>query len=354
MKNVHNQKYLAGFSLVELMVTIVALAILMTGALVISREYVAPIKQQRTEEKMDEVLRALSVFVQTHWRLPCPADPDPSSGNFGEEQGACTTNRNQAQGVVPYRTLAIPEEYARDGWGNYYTYVVSPVFTVHKDLTIDAHGIDAQDVHSKYTRLIKYDANEERKLVWSLLPLAQYCGGRPGPNAFSGSLDLKTSGDDLVIYEDGGSTTSVFQQSRDYDDGYARNDSSTFGLDIQSPQRDRPFSSYATVSPVTGIAMALVSHGRNSYGSFLANGTGNGVDANDVYLSVSSTAAGDEEKGNVENILGGGPSNIHLYIPNRDARSRQQGSEHYDDTIVYMTQEDILGYAGGGSCEYLE
>ncbi len=86
-------------------------------------------KQIELQDKMERVRVALSVFAQKHSRLPCPADPSDTGTAFGAEDmpeigEACDV----VEGVVPYKTLGIPQSDALDN-GYYFTYAVSPTYT---------------------------------------------------------------------------------------------------------------------------------------------------------------------------------------------------------------------------------
>lgn len=85
----------------------------------------------RTENKMERVQKALAAYSHRNYRIPCPADPsvDPATAAFGVERAACDTVATDMTGVLPFRTLGLTELDARDSWGNYYTYSVSPGFT---------------------------------------------------------------------------------------------------------------------------------------------------------------------------------------------------------------------------------
>jgi len=78
--------------------------------------------------------------VMQQKRLPCPADgtllstantagnelaPDPANG--------CTTN-NEANGVVPWRSLGLSESDATDGWNHRFTYRVQPILGANNAL----------------------------------------------------------------------------------------------------------------------------------------------------------------------------------------------------------------------------
>ncbi len=78
---------------------------------------------------------ALVGFAQQNQRLPCPADGTIATGvaNAGIEQrdvitGACLP-ANQANGVVPWVTLGLPESAALDAFRNRTTYRVHPGLT---------------------------------------------------------------------------------------------------------------------------------------------------------------------------------------------------------------------------------
>ncbi|MEQ9449750.1 MAG: hypothetical protein RLN70_12735, partial [Rhodospirillaceae bacterium] len=70
-----------------------------------------------------EALQA-AALQDTDLLLPCPADPTDTGGTFGTAPAhtgnGCAVNR----GIVPFRTLGLSEDSARDGEGNYITYLV--------------------------------------------------------------------------------------------------------------------------------------------------------------------------------------------------------------------------------------
>jgi hypothetical protein len=101
-------------------------------------------KKQRvdTENKMVAIQKALLDYRNAMNRIPCPADITPAltSGNFGIEgatAGTCTggtpaanfSSGNNVQGMVPTKTLRLPDDYAFDGWGRRIMYAVDKRFT---------------------------------------------------------------------------------------------------------------------------------------------------------------------------------------------------------------------------------
>ena len=91
----------------------------------------------RTRTHQDYVMHALGGYLLQHKQLPCPADPVAVSSEFGIGKESLT------QGIIPFRTLGIPEKWARDGFGHYMTYVPerSLLDDKHEDLCKPKEGI---------------------------------------------------------------------------------------------------------------------------------------------------------------------------------------------------------------------
>ncbi len=112
----------AGFSLVELSVALVIAGLLMGLAL--------PMLQAHTQRAMIKVTRdhqhlihgALKIYQQTqrNHTLPCPADPKA----LGKKRGLANCAMRNHEGIVPHRTLGLPERVAQDGYQHYFTYAV--------------------------------------------------------------------------------------------------------------------------------------------------------------------------------------------------------------------------------------
>ncbi len=114
-----------GFTLVEMVVVLFILAICIAMAAVITRAITAGQKSALTTTRMSNVDAALVQFVQQQKRLPCPADgtlasTDNNAGLEVRNAGAC--NGNLANGVAPWRTLALSESDTTDGWDRRLTY----------------------------------------------------------------------------------------------------------------------------------------------------------------------------------------------------------------------------------------
>ncbi len=147
-----------GFTLIELAIVLTIIAVIMGGGLSIYADKLQAGRVEETRNRLDRVEDALKLYVQTYGTLPCPARGDAgidevSSNPFGRQDcagghpnayyafgngtraAACwgSGNVDQARytlvGVVPTRTLSIPDAYAFDGWNNRIMYVVDNNYT---------------------------------------------------------------------------------------------------------------------------------------------------------------------------------------------------------------------------------
>jgi prepilin-type N-terminal cleavage/methylation domain-containing protein len=120
-----------GFSLVELAIVLVIVALLASGLLVgiaAQRNAAENIDAQR---QLENIREALLGFAMAKGRLPCPADPASNTGNEDRPDQNSQCNRvdnlpNGIFGVIPWATLGLPET---DPWGRRFTYYVNADFT---------------------------------------------------------------------------------------------------------------------------------------------------------------------------------------------------------------------------------
>lgn len=111
-----------GFSLVELAIVLVIVALLIGGMLV-------PLSAQReiqrsneTQRKLSEIKEALLGFAVINGRLPCPTTTtDPANANYGIEDAACIN----IEGYLPWKSLGVEEI---DAWGSKRTASADPFY----------------------------------------------------------------------------------------------------------------------------------------------------------------------------------------------------------------------------------
>ena len=104
----------AGFTLTELAVVLVIVALLLGGMLVpLSTQYDLR-KVADTESQLRDIREALLGFAAINGRLPCPdTDTDPTVASYGVEESDCSGDAT-TEGFLPWKTLGVREF---DGWG---------------------------------------------------------------------------------------------------------------------------------------------------------------------------------------------------------------------------------------------
>lgn len=116
----------AGFTLVELAIVLVIVALLL-GGMVVSLGTQQDVSNAReTEKRLGDIREALLGFAMANGRLPCPAAPPPAGGSESPAgTGACS---NALNGYVPASLLGIApadaQGYALDAWNNPVRYAI--------------------------------------------------------------------------------------------------------------------------------------------------------------------------------------------------------------------------------------
>ncbi len=116
-----------GFTLTELTVVLVIVALLLGGLLVPLSSQIDIRNINDNRQAMAEIREALLGFALVNRYFPCPALPNLASGsaNAGVESRTGTACGHKA-GVLPWATLGVPET---DAWGRRYGYRVTPAFS---------------------------------------------------------------------------------------------------------------------------------------------------------------------------------------------------------------------------------
>lgn len=130
MKKNMRYKKAHGFTLIEIAMVLMIVALILGGLLPTISGQIEQRRISETRKQLAEIQQALIGFANINRRLPCPADgtiatiPGVNNG-AGQEKNSCPTNANG--GVLPWITLGVSET---DAWGNRFTYRVTPVFAV--------------------------------------------------------------------------------------------------------------------------------------------------------------------------------------------------------------------------------
>jgi hypothetical protein len=138
----------AGFSLLEIALGLMLLG--MIGGMVLpflmGQQQLR--KNQLTAQNQERVAHSLALYVNFHGRLPCPGDPAAKGKERGIAPFSCSFQKTV--GIVPYKTLGLPEQFAKDGYLNEFTYVAHPaliMWIIHPPLLkedIYSYGFCAQ------------------------------------------------------------------------------------------------------------------------------------------------------------------------------------------------------------------
>ncbi len=139
IKKIHKR----AFSLIEMSVVLLVIAIIASGMLTTSTTYVKNEKIRITKERMNRIYKALGQFMLKNYRLPCPASLTvaKNTSTYGAEigsQGACSgdgvyssnvLSTLVAYGMVPVNALGLSDEYAEDSFGGKIAYLVHKNYT---------------------------------------------------------------------------------------------------------------------------------------------------------------------------------------------------------------------------------
>lgn len=301
----------SGFTMVEL-----AIVITMAGIafFAIANTYTSldtKIRRDRTFVNFAAIEDALAAYAARNYRLPCPMAPDFGAvvEPYGAEMGSTATGAVTPadcpilEGIVPFATLSLDEETARDGYGHFITYRVARPFARDPE--------DGANVHENCrSRAWMHTAMNGGGSVNINPRLARFCCR--APEGLPNELDVDFRRD--------------------------------FGAGVQNMWRlgtDGTAARYAAVNTagpvlaattyatnVTRPAYVLLSHGRLGVGAFSRDGTG---------LRQPG------RRGTEETINGTETESRFILAPNTDIANNRM----YDDLMVWGTQDTILARSSG-------
>jgi len=246
------------FSLIEISIVILIIAIFVSGALTVSVSVINNQKAKITKERMAEIYRAIGNFVMKNYRLPCPAsftltkDQAAYAAEMGA-QGSCvgagvyfsnTLSTSIAYGMLPAATLGLPDEYAEDGFGSKFSYLVRTNYTLSEyPAAISINGFSfATDINdpkvitfssatnttanafviishgaNKYGAFNSDSSNQISTSGASTYEITNTLTNISGSNANFGSLDAPYNGTITIVANDDSSTVFddiVFAKTR--------------------------------------------------------------------------------------------------------------------------------------------
>ena len=121
-----------GFSLIQLCILLAVVGVALAATLPGGEKGSDSAKYAETLRKMETIEQAMQGWRTVNKKYPCPAigATAPTAATFGAEAatpGTCTgtmVSGNTVGGIVPVQTLGLDKSYAVDGWGKRFTYMV--------------------------------------------------------------------------------------------------------------------------------------------------------------------------------------------------------------------------------------
>jgi prepilin-type N-terminal cleavage/methylation domain-containing protein len=278
-----------GFTLVELLVVLLIVGILTTMAAMVTRAISAGQKRSLTALRLANIDAALVQFVQQQKRLPCPADISLAATNplYGKESARTDTagcTGTEADGVVPWIDLGLPQTEVTDAWDRMFTYRLQKVLAGKKGMDMSwCDPAGAAVTGSAYAGEVGDACNTTctNTALASCTPPAVWLAG-----AGVGARGLRIK--------------------------------NVAGTDVMAPG-------------ATGAAYVVISHGESGGGARLANGQ----------LATSTTTDGTEEQKNYANLVLGA-----YYVD--DGIWDAAGVNHFDDMVSRPSVMNVVAKAGLG------
>jgi type II secretory pathway pseudopilin PulG len=215
------------YSLLELSIVIIIIATMISGGLSFFTNSTNNAKIQLTRDRLNTVYKALGVYLIKNGFLPCPSlisqirssDADYGGTYFGQclgLGGASRDNINLLSGSIPVQLLGLSADFAEDGFGSKFTYVVATNFTNSNFGSAAENGlITINDrINSGVTQLITNNA------IFVIMSSGINKFGAYGKNS-STMNNIPTDPDELLNYTKAdGTSGKVFYASSDSSDEF--------------------------------------------------------------------------------------------------------------------------------------
>jgi hypothetical protein len=186
---------LDGFSLMEASIVLTIMGLVSVVGLGAIKRWREQQQMAITQNHQEKILTAVALYGARTGHFPYPSDPKASLDTFGLSRVPEGAPKDQV-GIVPYRTLGLPEGVARDGHGRYFTYVggsplamevcaTEPVFplTVYQRTDDGAlHPISSSEGDPVALILISHGANGYGAWEGAMGKLHQKLSGVHGPD----------------------------------------------------------------------------------------------------------------------------------------------------------------------------
>lgn len=299
-----------GFTLLEIAIIIGIATVVLIASIRFAVPLMESAKRMETAEKMNKIAQAISVYAVENNRIPCPAVPrtdtnNPVDDGFGLErnngralddaQSRCGNNTDAWVGIIPFKTLGLSNDVARDAWGNYFTYAISPVMALPAQTATTSVQAQCRTRDWIYEVGGGYKNRNSAKAAFCCPGTAPLSGSNslssPAPALTADASDLAVNGDPLLdaagnyVGADGAQGWRVVSRMRVYAaNSVWRDTPNAIDMNYFKPA-DEPYNnllpdSYIPIdkTPVL-VAYTLVSHGSNGDNAAFntADGTAKGL-----------------------------------------------------------------------------
>lgn len=323
------QNKILGFSLVELSVVLVVIGLLMGGAVSLVSPYVDSYRYTSTQQKMEKIADALSLYAQKNNDLPCPARLSPSTEPFGFPRGSGADGTNMdatcrlsvsnwtvEQGIVPFKLLGLEESQVKDSYGNYISYKITAAYDRYKGVTDRAEAI-----HRECRTPAWIDPNTGKN---KNMAKARFCC--PVPAANSTIIMMSRNYFRMLGSPADQTRHNLFRRHGNI----VAND--VGGADVLANNVDT-----SSVSEI--IAFTLVSHGKNQVGAFSPQGA---MRTRPAWLPAYSDDSGNANQD--------GNGNVNRWMVSKPLNTNP-GDDYFDDIVLYRTNRQIMSAFRNNSCQ---
>jgi len=151
------QKSISGITLIELSLVLLIGGLIISMASSVTSIITRTQKEALTQQRLEIIANALYNFYHNYNLLPCPADVTLATthshfalaasnatgciNSLGLQVSPHTINMGESLGMVPTRTLALPESITFDAWNNRIRYATMQQFTQQGGLDITANQL---------------------------------------------------------------------------------------------------------------------------------------------------------------------------------------------------------------------
>ena len=311
-----------GFSLVEMAMVLLVVGLLAALFLPATNTMMDNNRRKETRTKLESLESAITRFVMTTGRLPCPADGrlTPANANYGRElrtaaTGVCTAITT---GVVPWVTLGLPVTDALDAWNGLVSYRLrgdlaagpnSVGLTVNRALDMTACAVNGAAATPATTET--FDLHQR---------LGCAAGCDPGVPASCTGPERWLTGNARPLPALAPGTPR--------------------GMRICNATPCLPGDAAELAAPLamTGAAYVLVSHGANRFGAYTVEGI--------FVANASGYGPGLRENINRNNLALRTAPNNDFYVDADREENAAAAQGYYDDIVLRPTVMKVILDAG--------